>query len=119
MTLRIELRGLELHAHHGVLPEERRAGQTFLVDVELEPASAAAATSDDLGDAVDYRRVVDVVQEVSAGTTFHLLEAFAGAIADTLLDRLQVTRVRVRVRKPEVVLTLTVEHAAVVVERSR
>ena len=119
MTLAIELQGLELWGHHGVLEEERRDGQRFLVDVELEPRHATAATSDAIEDAVDYRRVVAVVQEVSDGTTFHLLEALAAAIADELVRRLTVTRVRVRVRKPDARLALPVEHAAVVVERAR
>jgi 7,8-dihydroneopterin aldolase/epimerase/oxygenase len=117
MTLVIELLGLELHARHGVLEEERRTGQTFLVDVELEPSDEVAASTDSIEDAVDYRRVVALVQTVSDGTTFHLLEAFATAIADTVLGELAVRRVRVRVRKPDVVLALPVEHAAVVVER--
>jgi len=117
MTLVIELCGLELHARHGVLDDERRAGQTFLVDVELEPADEVAASSDRIEDAVDYRRVVAVVQAVSDGTTYHLLEALATAIADALLAELAVRRVRVRVRKPEVALAVPVEHAAVVVER--
>ncbi len=48
-----------------------------------------------------------------------LLEAFASAIAQMLLDRFPVERVKVRVRKPDVVLATPVEHAAVVVERAR
>ncbi len=117
MTLVIELRGLEVHGFHGVLEEERRSGQRFLVDLELEPAGDIAATSDRIEDAVDYRLVVTVVQEVSSRTTYRLLEAFATAIADELLHRLPLSRVRVRVRKPDVVLSAPVQHAAVVVER--
>ena len=119
MTLAIELRGLELWGYHGVLEEERRDGQRFLVDVEIEPRDTAAATSDAIEDAVDYRRVVAVVQEVSDGTAFHLLEALATAIAEELLRRLPVVRARVSVRKPDVRLALPVEHAAVVVEQAR
>jgi dihydroneopterin aldolase len=117
MTLAIELQGLELWGYHGVLEEERRDGQRFLVDIEIEPRDTAAAATDAIDDAVDYRRVVAVVQEVSDGTTFHLLEAFATAIAEELLRQLAVTRVRVRVRKPDVSLALPLDHAAVSVER--
>ena len=45
---------------------------------------------------------------------YHLLEAFAAAIADALVADLPVTAVRVRVRKPDVVLDPPVEFAAVV-----
>ena len=113
----IELHGIELHGFHGVLEPERREGQRFLVDVDLDLADETAATTDRIEDAVDYREVVDTVAEVSEGHAYHLLEAFATAIAEALTARFPVTRVRVRVRKPDVVLAHPVEHAAVVVER--
>ena len=115
----IELQGIELHAFHGVLERERAEGQRFVVDLELEPADDGAATSDRIEDAVDYRNVVAAVVEVTEGGTFDLLEALASALADMLLARFPLTHVRVRVRKPEVVLDRPVEHAAVVVERRR
>lgn len=115
----IELHGIELHAFHGVLEHERREGQRFLVDLELDLAEDTAAASDRIDDAVDYRDVVAAVVGVSEARAYHLLEAFATEIADTLLQRFALTRARVRVRKPDVVLSRPVDHAAVVVERRR
>lgn len=115
----IELRGIELHAFHGVLEHERRDGQRFLVDVELDLTDATAAGTDRIEDAVDYREVVAAVTQISDGRAYHLLEAFAGALADALVHRFPVDRARVRVRKPDVVLARPVEHAAVVAERRR
>ena len=112
----IELQGIELFAYHGVLDHERAEGQRFVVDLELDVADSAAATSDRIEDAVDYRDVVAAVGEVSEARAFNLLEAFASALADALASRFPVSRVRVRVRKPDVVLSPPVEHAAVVVE---
>ena len=111
----IALAGLEVFGYHGVNEEERRDGQRFLYDVELEVGDAGS--SDRIEDAVDYREVAGCVREVSESRAFHLLEALAAAVADALLDRFPVARVRVRVRKPDV--RLPVEHAAVSVERSR
>jgi dihydroneopterin aldolase len=113
----IELRGILLHGHHGVLEQERRDGQRFLVDVELDLDDDTAAVTDRIEDAVDYRRVVAQVAAVSGARAYHLLEAFATALADALLADLPVTAVRVRVRKPDVVLEPPVEYAAVSVER--
>ncbi|MGB9805063.1 dihydroneopterin aldolase, partial [Desulfofundulus sp.] len=31
---RVILKGMEFYGYHGVLPEERRMGQRFIVDVE-------------------------------------------------------------------------------------
>ena len=113
----IELQGIELHGFHGVLDDERRHGQRFLVDLELDLADETAAASDAIDDAVDYRDVVETIVAVSDGRAYQLLEAFAAAIADALIARFPLTRARVRVRKPDVVLAQPVDHAAVIVER--
>jgi 7,8-dihydroneopterin aldolase/epimerase/oxygenase len=115
--MQIELRGIELHGFHGVLPEERERGQRFLFDVRLDVPDAAV--SDRLDDAVDYREVVRTVREVSDGRAFQLLEALAAAVADELLARFPADAARVRVRKPDVVLDPPVEFAAAIAERSR
>ena len=115
----IELHGIELHGHHGVLEHERQEGQRFLVDLDLEVAETTAAETDRIEDAVDYRDVVASVVEVWDARAYTLLEALASALADALLDRFPLVRVRVRVRKPDVELERPVDHAAVVVERLR
>jgi len=114
--LTIELAGLELFGYHGVEEDERRHGQPFLVDLWLDVRDDASR-SDLLRDTVDYREIALAVREVSDANKFRLLEAFAGAVAETLLARFPVQRARVRVRKPAVRLYPPVEHSAVVVER--
>ena len=113
----IELHGIELFAYHGVLESERAEGQRFLVDLDLDLADEAAAASDRIEDAIDYRDVVQTVVEIAEGRAYNLLEALASALADALVERFPATRVRVRVRKPDVGLVRPVDHAAVVVER--
>lgn len=111
----VELRGVELHGNHGVLPEEQEHGQPFVYDVELEVGDRGA--DDRIEHAVDYRRVGEAIQEVN-GRRFDLLEALATALADELMCRFAPTWVRVRVRKPQIRLAgLPLEHSAVTVER--
>ncbi|HSI98321.1 MAG TPA: dihydroneopterin aldolase [Gaiellaceae bacterium] len=115
----IELVGLVVFGHHGYLEEERRLGQRFLVDLEVD-VDEDAAMSDRIEDTVDYRRLAALVREVFAGPEVLLLEGLAGAVAGGVLDRFEaIERVRVRVRKPDVVLEPPVDHAAVIVERDR
>ena len=115
----IELAGLVVFGHHGYLEEERRLGQRFLVDLWVDIDEVAAA-SDRIDDTVDYRRIAGVVREVFAGPERLLLESLAGAVANGILARFAaVERVRVRVRKPDVVLDPPVDFAAVVIERFR
>ncbi len=59
------------------------------------------------------------MREVSDGRTFRLLEALSAAVADAVLARFPVARVRVRVRKPDVRLDAPVEHTAATAERAR
>ena len=114
--MKLELHGLEIFGRHGVFENEKRDGQMFLYDVELEVGERGAG--DRLEDAVDYRDVAATVREV-AGRRFRLLEALATAIADTLVERFPVERVRVRVRKPEVrPAGIDLEFAAVTTERA-
>jgi len=115
----IELASLVVFGHHGYLEEERRLGQRFLVDLWVDVDEEATA-SDRIEDTVDYRRLAGLVREVFVGPERLLLEGLAGAVADGILERFSdVERVRVRVRKPDVVLDPPVEYAAVVVERAR
>lgn len=111
----LELEGLEVFGRHGVLEEEHRDGQTFLYDVRLELADAPP--TDRVEDTVDYRDVAACVREVSDGHEFHLLEALSAAVADAILERFLVERVRVRVRKPSPP-AVPAEFAAATVERS-
>jgi dihydroneopterin aldolase len=93
----VEVHGMEVFGHHGAGEDERRQGQTFLVDVTLEIAEPAA---DELSATIDYRRVRDIVRAVNESRSFQLLEAFAGVVADSINEELLPQRVRVRVRKP-------------------
>ncbi len=114
----IEIRGLSVFAHHGVLPEEREQGQTFVLDVWLECPPSPAAATDELADAVDYSAVCDRVVELATGGPYRLLERLAALIADDLVDRYGVTRARVRVAKPQAPIRHPLDEVAVVAEAS-
>ena len=74
----VEIHGVEVFGHHGVGEQERRQGQTFLVDVTLQ---IPEPSSDALTGTIDYRRVRDVVHAVNESGSFQLLETFTRAIA--------------------------------------
>lgn len=118
MDVAIEVYGLEVYGYHGVLAEERERGQLFLYDVTLV-AHDAGVRSDKLGDTVDYTEVVACIRDVSSGRRFNLIEALAGEVAEALIVRFDVSRARVRVRKPDVQLGGPVEFTAATVERTR
>jgi len=96
----LALQAIRLEGHHGVSIAERTTGNRFEVDLEWTGRFSAAVASDDLSDTVDYRAMVQVVREINRLRQFNLIESFAGAIADGLLDRFPlIDEICVRVRK--------------------
>ena len=114
--MEIEIDGLELMGFHGATKTEQETGQRFLFDVWLV-AHDAGVRSDHLDDTIDYTKVVACIREISDSHRFNLIEALAAAIADALVERFDVSRVRVRVRKPEVQLDAPAEYTAATIER--
>ena len=95
----IELRGLTFFAYHGVLPEERQKGNTFVVDLTLETDITRAVCTDELSDTINYAEAYEVARlEMSVPSL--LLEHVCGRIASALLDAFSaLQRVRVCVTK--------------------
>jgi dihydroneopterin aldolase len=114
--VKLELHGLHVFGYHGVEEEEKRLGQLFLFDLELEVGDAGA--DDRLENAIDYTQVASAVRELSNTRRFDLIEGLATAVADLVYEQFSLERVRVRVRKPQVKPAgMTVEFSAVTVER--
>ena len=97
---RIVVTGIRGHGRHGVFDHERRDGQEFAVDVELEVGTTAAARSDDLADTVDYGQVAIAVHALIVGEPVDLVETLAERIADACLAFGGVHAVSVTVHKP-------------------
>lgn len=101
MMRRIALRGLGFYGRHGAYRHERQLGQPFLVDIEIAYDFRPVAASDDVRDAVDYRRAHRIAREIFEGGSICLLETLAERLAQALLaDFAQAQSVGVRVRKP-------------------
>lgn len=119
MSDRIRLQGIEVNAHHGVYPEERRQGQRFLVDLELEADLRDAAASDQLADTIDYADLAQRVHQRVAGETWNLIERVAERVAELVLEDGRVAAVTVTVTKPEAPFPVPVGAVSVTLRRSR
>lgn len=100
MSDRIALTGLRARGHHGVLPQERRDGQDFLVDAVLRLDTRAAAASDALTDTVDYGELASRLVAVVAGEPCDLLETLAARLAEVCVSHPLVFEAEVTVHKP-------------------
>lgn len=113
----IRLTGLRAWGRHGVLPREREVGQPFVVDVRLDLDLAAAASSDDLSDTVDYGALADDIAAIVAGPPRDLIETVAGDIADRCMVDPRVSAVEVTVHKPAAPIHGAVADVSVTVRR--
>lgn len=119
MSDRLEVRGLQIHGHHGVLDFERRDGQVFVVDLVLEIDAAAAAVDDRLDHTVDYAALVADVEHAVANDPVNLIETLAERVAEVCLSRDLVAAAEVTVHKPSAPIEATFADVAVTIKRSR
>ncbi len=117
MTDRVVLAGIDVQALIGVFEHERHAARPLRVDLELACDLAAAESSDDLEDTIDYAALTDRVRARCAASSYRLVEALAGDIARICLADPRVTAVKVTVHKPGAVQG--VSDVAVVLDRAR
>jgi dihydroneopterin aldolase len=118
-TDRIVLSGLTVRGNHGVFDFERREGQDFVVDVELELDTAPAARNDDVADTVDYGQLAGSLADVVGGEPVNLIETLAQRLADTCLSDARVQAATVTVHKPQAPIAQQFRDVAVRIRRTR
>jgi 7,8-dihydroneopterin aldolase/epimerase/oxygenase len=116
----IFLTGLALHAYHGVMPHERKVGQSFKIDIVLDIDLGEASRSGRLAHTVSYDQVAEIARKAFCAQPCQLIEAAAGAVIDALLERFtRVTRVRLTVHKPHAPIAATFDDVGVTIARTR
>jgi 7,8-dihydroneopterin aldolase/epimerase/oxygenase len=96
----IEVLGLEFLGKHGVYDDERRDGRHYTVDLEADVARADGGGVDAIGQTLDYRDLAQIVVDVMAGPSVHLIETLGQTICARVLgEQSAVLRVRVHIRK--------------------
>jgi dihydroneopterin aldolase len=96
---RIFLRDLRIQTIIGIYDWERETPQTVSIDLELATDVARAAASDDIADALDYKRIAKRVIAYVGASRFQLVESLAEGIAGVLREEFGVPWVRVTVNK--------------------
>ncbi len=120
MSGTIFVKGLALHAYHGVLPYESKVGQTFKLDLTLTVDLDAASRSDKLRDTIDYGGLVSFVGETFRARPYKLIEAAAGSVADAILERYPaITEVAITIHKPHAPIAAAFDDVGVIISRAR
>ena len=101
-THRLQIRRCEVTTWIGVYAHEQTQRSTVLFDLDLDVDARAASAGDQIGDTVDYGLVVEDLRGCLHDKRHQLVEALADFVADRLLARFAVLRVKVSVAKPSV-----------------
>jgi len=94
----ISVEGIRIFAYHGHLPEEKKLGGHFIVNVWVTAETSEVEKTDDLNHTVDYVKIIDIVKEQMAIRS-DMIEVPVKRIVDAILPLNKVQKVTVEVEK--------------------
>ena len=120
MSDTIFIKGVVIHARHGVMDHETEVGQRFVIDLELSADLAQSSRSDRLADTVSYSNVVATATAAFKNANYKLLERAAGAVADSILAAFpKISAIKVTVHKPHAPIAAIFDDVGIVLMRAR
>ena len=118
MSDKISIKGIKGFGYHGVFDFEKRDGQDFFVDLDIDIDLSRASRSDALTDSVDYSLLTAIAKEAIEKLQFDLIERLAGFIADTIKENFPaIEKIAVTVHKPSAPVQESVTDIAVTISR--
>ena len=99
MSDAIQVRCLRLWAHVGVLDFERREGQWFELDLELDVDLRAAGRIDALADTHDYSQLITALHQQARSLICQTLEHYSERILDRIEELYGPVPIRLELRK--------------------
>ena len=115
----IRITKMLFYGYHGVDESEQKRGGTFEVDLEIKSDYLNSMESDLLQDTIDYCKIYESVKNSFSGKRFHLLEALAASIVDSLMKSYPLDSVNIVVRKPHAPINGVIESVEFELEKKR
>lgn len=114
----IQVSGIELWAHHGVLESERQQGQRFIVDVSFSMDTSCCG--DDIHNTVHYGELAQEIVSFCQRNTYQLIETLVNELAEQLLLSFpRMEEIRLTLHKPNAPIPLSFADVAITVTRGR
>ena len=95
----VYLRDLKIETVIGIFDWERQIKQTVILDIDMATDVAAAAATDSIEDALDYKSVTKRVITFVETSEFQLVETLAEQIADLLRNEFKIPWLKLTVNK--------------------
>ena len=97
---KVLIKNLQVETIIGIFNWEREVRQVVSIDLEMEFDNKVAAKSDDIEDALDYKKIGKRVSSYVERSKFKLVERLAEQIAKLVLKEFPVSSLTVSVTKP-------------------
>ena len=97
---KVFINNLQIEAIIGIFDWEREVRQVISIDLEMEFDNKKAAKSDDIKDALDYKKVGKRITAFVEKSKYKLVERLAEQIAKLVLKEFPVSSVIISVMKP-------------------
>ena len=114
------MRGLALHARHGVNKEEQVLGQRFILHIAVWLDFSMAGRTDKIDDTISYADLIAVAEKAFTSEWFYLLEKGAERISQALFDAFPaVQKTDVTIEKPGAPIASMFDTVGVTITRDR
>ena len=116
---KIVIKGIKVYGYHGFMEEEKKLGQNFIVDIKMSRSLKDAGVNDRLESTVNYAEVYDSVKHIIKKEKYDLIERVAEKIAEEILRKFDISKVKVRVKKPQAPIDGNFKYVGVEIKRKR
>ena len=111
---KIKLSELKVETIIGIWEWEKRNPQIVSIDLEMSTNIKAAAKSDSIKDALDYKTIAKRIKQYSENNHFELIETLAENLTQIIIEEFKVEWVKLSVSKPYAIrdsknVSLTIE----------
>ena len=117
MPLTIQVKGINVFGTHGVYEQEKKKGQEFRIDLQIELRENILNfenyKSESFDNSVNYENLVNEVINVSDNNSFDLIETFAYEILNSLKKYNNISKATVTIHKPNSPMKELVENISV------
>ena len=114
------IKDLNIYAYHGVNPEEKIEGQSFVLDIECKIDLSKPCITDDVNDTVSYAQIIKLIKKVFVAEKYDLIEKAAQVVADAVLGEFPaISKIKVLLKKPDAPVKADFGYVAVEIKRER
>ena len=90
----LKIENIQLWARVGVLEEERKLGQFFILDILLWTDFEKCTENDDIKKTVDYSKLVRILKDQSKKIYCHTIEKYSNAILEIIDMEFKISKLK-------------------------